>query len=166
RNTKTAEKDFLAPALETTLIGGFVEPAGAGICRVAVICVGDGAIELVRSNGAVTQCLWTDPEVMAIGAAVGPGPRARQSLDSPAVSLKEVNLESGERLLISSDGLARGHSQPVWQKMEELLPDFSSMLYGKTQAAKEILSRLAGIADLQQGNLFNDNLSLIILGAA
>ena len=45
-NTKTGEKDFLQPALATTLIAGFLQPgAHDGEYECTVLCVGDLAVD-------------------------------------------------------------------------------------------------------------------------
>jgi hypothetical protein len=166
RNTQTAEKSFLQPALASTLIGGFLLGAEAQSGHVgAVICVGDGAVEIIQKDGTVQQILSTDSAITAITASMGPGPLARNAMKSSEIMTRPIALAAKDRLLISSDGLARGHKLLVSQEINKFSSEGLWMQRDKPSAAFDLLDDLAATADrLRDSNsLFEDNLSLILL---
>lgn len=166
-NTITAEKSFLQPALASTLIAGFLQTGTRqGEFAGAVICIGDGAVERIAKDGTVDRIFSTDPGVTAIDATIGPGPLSRQTLQD--ITGVPVVLNPGDRFLVSSDGLARGHQGSIWAKIEELDGDVRSRFRsGNTDAAAGLLSDLAAAAENANDTdpLFDDNLSLILLAA-
>ena len=166
-NTKTAEMPFLEPALATTLIGGFILPAACtGEFSAAVICVGDGAVERIGQDGQVEQIFATDPAVTEIGMAMGPGPLAREALQGNGIEPRPITLKAGDYLLVSSDGLARGHQESIWKKANELVGDIRPQFRRcHSCAAGDLLRDLAAAAEKSDdsGHLFDDNVSLILV---
>lgn len=168
-NTKTAEKPSLQPALATTLVGGLIQPSKqTGKWRCVMVRVGDGAVEIAHSDGSIERRFSIDPETMAISASMGPGPRSRRCLEQADDFIDETVIESGDRLLVSSDGLARGHYDAVWCKIYELTGDVFSYLKRRDgNSAACLLRALAEAADFRHEHsaLFDDNLSLIVVTA-
>lgn len=168
-NTRTAEKPSLPPALATTLIGGWIQPSsGAGQFTATFFCIGDGVVEKIAADGNVHPLIVTDPEQMAISASMAPGPLARDHVRSGAVVPHSIELHEGDHLLVSSDGLARGHSQAVWNKIQEMEGDIRPRLQRGTQnAIADVLRDVSKRAcELQNaGRLFDDNVSLIVVSA-
>jgi hypothetical protein len=166
-NTKTGEKDFLQPALATTLIGGFLQPGPDGReFHCTVLCVGDGAVERIGQDGAAFPLIATDPGKTEIGGFIGAGVRSRRMLEREGVTVGHQVLRAGEHLLISSDGLARGHTNTVWDEIVELTGDPRSRLErGNDAIAVGLLRDVAGAADARHeaGGLLDDNLSLIVV---
>jgi hypothetical protein len=74
-------------------------------------------------------------------------------------------------LVVSSDGLARGHDASVFDKLRDLAPlSGFPALPREHGAALDVLVRCAAFADTEHargdGNLlFNDNLSLVLIRA-
>ena len=165
-NTKSEEKDFLQPAMASTLIGGFLlRSATDEQFNCTVLCLGDGAIELLTKEGTIDQKLITDPEVTQISQSLGPGPRSRVALEGENVMMIEFSIPAGQWLLISSDGLARGHSNTIWEELTQVVGNPREVLArsGDTGAI-QLLSEAAKAA-FQRGDqsLFSDNLSLIVV---
>jgi hypothetical protein len=168
-NTRTAEKPFLQPALATTLIGGFVRhDRETGAFPGAVICIGDGAVERVAADGTVEPIFSTDPTVTEIFGSMGPGPLAQAAVEAGSLAVYPFVLNKGDHLLVSSDGLARGHQQSIWTEINALLGDIRPRLRsGDSGAVSDLLNDLARRAEANQGTegLFDDNLSLIVFAA-
>jgi hypothetical protein len=169
QNTRTAKKAHLQAAMATTLIGGYLRPAEQeGQFAGAVVCIGDGAVEIIDVDGSGKPVLATDPDETAIDMWLGPGVRSREALQSGAVQVHPFSLARGQFLLLSSDGLTRGHHKPVWSKVSELTGDIPSRLQPKhADAAAALLRDLAAAAERSQdgARLFEDNLSLILVTA-
>src|SRR5439155_24056340 len=119
-NTLNPKVPAMPAALTATLIGGVAQPnESAGTYKVELLRIGDGTVEHIDGCGNVTSVLDTDPEVMAISEALGPGPRSRALFEQPRNHLgtKTVMLGPGESVIVSSDGLARGHQQMISRKV-------------------------------------------------
>ena len=85
--------------------------------------------------------------------------------DGMVTIFREV-LRAGEHLLISSDGLARGHTNSVWDEIVALTGDPRSRLErGNDAIAVRLLDDVATAIDARHegGGLLDDNLSLIIM---
>jgi serine/threonine protein phosphatase PrpC len=175
QNTLEPRVAAMPPALNATLIGGVVQPSGTpGSFQVELLRIGDGTVEHIGTQGELTSILDTDPEVMKISEAMGPGPQSRALFEenSNPQRTSTVTLGPGESLLISSDGLTRGHTQPISKKLEELLgePFWKKVRPEEADAALRILHRACSSADdlfLQDAkqSLFADNVSLILIRA-
>ena len=102
-----------------------------------------------------------------ITASLSPGPIGQKALLSPETIQQTIGI--GEALLISSDGLTRGHRSLVSQQLREIVGTSSLGLCREDgSSALVVLQRAAEHADAafksnQQVHLFNDNLSLIVL---
>jgi hypothetical protein len=172
-NTLDSRVAAMPVALNATLIGGIVQPIGnQGVFQVELLRIGDGTVEHIDAGDEVTSVLDTDPNVMAISEVMGPGPRSRALFDDPAHALHAttVMLAPGESLVISSDGLQRGHQSQISQKLTELLGEqfWKEARPDEPDAALEILHRACGVADAlfvqdPRQSLFADNVSLIVI---
>jgi hypothetical protein len=97
---------------------------------------------------------------------MGPGPRSRQVLEREQVFALNLILRAGDHLLVSSDGLARGHNNPVWREMVGLIGDPRARLArGNSTAAIDVLRQISLAAESRHtgGSYLDDNLSLILL---
>lgn len=166
QNTRSGASKHLAPALSTTLITGIIRPAASDGARheAIVLRIGDGVVEHVRDTGSVTPVFEMDPAVTEIAAAIGPGPLSAASFD-PEKMVRTIVLEPGDVLVVSSDGLVRGHEGTVWATIAPLMEAAS----WSASSARRILERAAETADgaqaaNRQSMLFDDNLSLILAG--
>jgi serine/threonine protein phosphatase PrpC len=175
QNTLEPRVAAMPAALNATLIGGVVQPSGSsGSFQVELLRIGDGTVEHIGAQGQLTSILDTDPEVMKISEAMGPGPQSRALFEenSNPQRTSTVTLGPGESLLISSDGLTRGHAQSISKKLEELLGEafWKKVQPEEADAALRILHRACSSADdlfLQdtKQSLFADNVSLILIRA-
>ena len=168
-NTRTAEKTSLLPALATTLIGGLIRPSSvAGSFTASVICLGDGVVEKISLGGQFQQIIATDPEISEITHSMSPGPLAAKFIRSGKLAPVTIDMRQGDHLLVSSDGLARGHSGPVWPMIEELAGDIRARLQRGIADSTAILLRdvTAKASELRNSrHLFDDNVSLILISA-
>ncbi len=164
-NTRSPKKSW-PPGLSSTLIGGFLARRRNGLEGFA-LRLGDGVIERVSGNEEVTPIFGMDSEVTAISAFFGPGPLCAGHLGS--AEIKDIRVESGELLLISSDGLTRGHSLGVYRELQELLgAGFARKLPRNGSTAHELLELAGRRSDElheSQGDsqLFADNLALTLI---
>jgi serine/threonine protein phosphatase PrpC len=157
--------------MAATLVGGVVQPSanGRGL-EVFALRVGDGLIERIENldtEGGISSLLAMDSQETEISASLSPGRLGENSLVSPETILPSIG--AGELLLVSSDGLTRGHNGSVSQKLREITGSSRIGLHNDDQsAALTILQKAADQADdsfkeNQQIHLFNDNLSLIVI---
>jgi hypothetical protein len=163
-NTRTRKNRSLPLAFATTLLGGFVSPDNRSGYQVYIVCVGDGLVEHRSSQGSITAVLTMDNQETAISATICPGLFGQESLRQAA--LQTCRLTSGDYLLISSDGLTRGHQQSVWMQLERS-GAFQGIAPDSEQMAWQILDRACRVADarVEEPRLFGDNLSLLLLKA-
>jgi hypothetical protein len=172
-NTLNPRVAAMPAALNATLIGGVVQPNGStGVFQIELLRIGDGTVEHIDAKGNLTCVLETDPSVMAITESLGPGPQSRALFEQGVLATTTVMLGPGESLVVSSDGLARGHDQPISKKLSELLGEqfWAKARPEQADAALEILHRACDSADqVFLGNtkesLFADNVSLIVIRA-
>lgn len=163
-NTLTRHKNW-GPALATTLLGGVAvrQPQTASF-QVHIAVSGDGAIEhFDAAQQSWRRELATDPALTALADALCPGPAGRAGLQALRL-LPPVTLRPGDTLLLSSDGLARGHQETV----SAILSQHNCWPDGSPQAdfAWQVLARAAQTADRSESTtLFADNLSLLLLTA-
>jgi hypothetical protein len=166
QNTRAPKRDW-PPALASTLIGGYLTPAGPSAAG-HVLRIGDGVVEKLSPPGRCASVLGMDSTVTEVSSYFGPGPIALGSLS--AAQVEPVTLDPGEWLLVSSDGLTRGHSNPVAVQLSNLIgPDFLRQLEPREGAALTLLDRAAQAADLAHAAnpaLFGDNLSLLLIANA
>ncbi len=171
-NTLNVRTSAIPAALTATLIAGVARPTNDGAYKVDLLRIGDGNVEHISRGGEVSTILDTDPDVVAVTQALGPGPRSRTLFDSPDAKLETrvVTLGCGESLIISSDGLARGHHQSIAAKLSGLMAEdfWKTALPTQADAALEILHKASGLADELSSTdtgqfLFADNLSLILI---
>jgi len=174
-NTLEPKVPAMPAALTSTLIGGVVQPNGnPGGFQVELLRIGDGTVEHIDAQGNPRSVLDTDPEVMEITEALGPGPQSRalfEQQDHP-LTTATLTLAHGDCLLISSDGLARGHQELISNKLAEILGEsfWKKARPDEADAALQVLHRACGSADRlfledPQQNLFADNVSLIMIRA-
>ncbi|WP_263352916.1 protein phosphatase 2C domain-containing protein [Acidicapsa acidisoli] len=171
--TQRAKASPIPAALSATLIAGIAQPiANGGSYAIELLRVGDGSVEHIRRDGEVCPVFETNPEVVAIAQALGPGPRSRAHFDGSGemIETKSVTLQAGESLIVSSDGLVRGHQQSVSAKVSELMGQEFLNTAEPTQAdaALQILHKACSFADElfkkdSQQLLFADNVSLILI---
>ncbi|HYC90684.1 MAG TPA: protein phosphatase 2C domain-containing protein [Thermoanaerobaculia bacterium] len=164
-NTLTRKMGPIGPAFASTLVAGVVtEPRDGRQARAGVIRIGDGAVEVWRSADLSARSLFTvDNTETVISAAICPGPVGDQSIGSAQFAL--TDLEPGDDLIASSDGLTRGHSDPVITTLRNLIPDVFSK-FDQRCSALDVLTAAAARADelhRQDGEsrLFEDNLALV-----
>lgn len=160
-------------ALSATLIAGIAQPIpNEGSYAIDLLRVGDGSVEHISRDGEVCPVFETNPEVIAIAQALGPGPRSHALFDSQAemIETNSVTLLAGESLVVSSDGLVRGHQQSVSGKVSELMGEefWNTAQPKQADAALEILHKACSFADElfkkdSQQSLFADNVSLILI---
>jgi hypothetical protein len=172
-NTLNPRLSAMPPALSSTLLGGVVQNLESSEqYRVDFFTIGDGVAEQIDSNGDIHPLVVTDPAVTRIFESVGPGPRAREVLEDAdqRVGTHTVTLRAGETLLVSSDGLARGHSGEVSKKLADLLgePFWITARSAEPDAALKILRSACSRADQIFENdpnesLFADNVSIIMI---
>jgi len=165
-NTVNPRTTYWTPVFATTLIGGCVEHVGDHL-QVKLIRVGDGAVEKIERSGEVRQVMTMNSQDVKIADVIAPGPRHRLTL--AGAECKNTTLVSGEVLLISSDGLMRGHDETLVSKITKLeqggLGHFVSR--DEPRAALDLLIRMATLANklhVETGNdesYFGDNLSLV-----
>jgi serine/threonine protein phosphatase PrpC len=168
QNTARPARARLDPALATTLIGGVVTVADSSSDAVGhVIRIGDGIVEHIGRNGEVATLFDMVRTESAISEILAPGPRGRAAIDQ--LASVAVCLEPNEFLLLSSDGLTRGHELTVWRELQETFQgDFGGALKSKPEFARLLLDDAASAADTIRKNkpharLFDDNLSLILI---
>jgi hypothetical protein len=164
--------EAIPAALTATLIGGIVQfNRDTGIQQIELLRIGDGSVEHVDSVGKVTSILDTDPDELAISEGIGPGPRSRAIFEQPdQLVAKTVMLGPRESLIVSSDGLARGHKQTVTSKVAELLGEefWQTARVEEADAALRMLHKACSAADEifrsdAKQSLFADNVSLIVI---
>ncbi len=173
QNTLEPRVAAMPAALNATLIGGVAQPNGSpGNFQVDLLRIGDGSVEHINAQGEITSVLDTDPEAMKISEALGPGPQSRALFDQASTPLRitTVTLGPGESLLVSSDGLQRGHTLQISTKLSELLGEefWKKARAEEADAALRILHRACASADelFSQDathSLFADNVSLILI---
>lgn len=169
RNTEEPKRPYPA-ALTATLIGGIVRRLDANRHDAHILRIGDGVVEHISRTGEVSSVMAMDSSVSEISNALGPGPVSRAGLEG-GFTRKSVELFPGDSLLLSSDGLANGHSDQVASKLSELLRgDLRRRFDTSRTAAYQVLQRVAAIADglhhRNSAQIFGDNLSLILIKAS
>ena len=171
QNTVAPTRARVAPALAATLIGGVVvgEP-GSDRVTAHVVRLGDGIVEHIRGNAEIATVFDMDRTDSALDTLLAPGPHGRGAVDR--IASASVHLEPADLLLVSSDGLARGHKQPVWRKLcDSIRQDSRINLNYSSDVARVLLDEMALAADQlhdkePSSNLFNDNLSLVLISCA
>ena len=164
-NTRAPKRDW-PPALASTLIGGYLAPAGASASG-HVLRIGDGVVEKLDPFDRCDSVLGMDSTVTEVSTYFGPGPIAAGNLS--AAQVVSITLDPGEWLLVSSDGLTRGHSNSVSDQLSARLGrDFLRQLPPTNGAALSPLERAAAAADQAHASgtaldLFGDNLSLVLV---
>jgi hypothetical protein len=167
-NTRSPKRDW-PPALASTLIGGYLTPDGTAATG-QILRIGDGVVEKLSPSGHCVSVLGMDSAVTEVSSFFGPGPAAAGSLSSARAV--PIALDPGEWLLVSSDGLTRGHANSVTHELSTLLgPDFLRILEPREGAALTLLDRAADAADQAHASgvnsaLFADNLSLLLVANA
>lgn len=163
-NTRTRKNRSLPLAFATTLLGGFVSKVDNNGYQVHLVRIGDGLVEHCNDRGSITAILAMDNQETAISATICPGLFGQESLRKAI--LETCRLANGDWLLVSSDGLARGHRQSVWAQLHKIgaFPDTTPY---PERMALQILDHACRVADVGLGEprLFGDNLSLALLTA-
>jgi hypothetical protein len=168
QNTLEPKNRAWGPVMATTLLGGVVVTTHDAT-RVHLITIGDGVVELggALAGAPPEQLLTTDPNETAISESLSPGPLGRRTV-AQLTANAAFTLPRTATLVVSSDGLARGHTSPVYTKLEELaVEDGFPALSEERGATLRVLARCASFADAEHerdaANLFNDNLSLVLI---
>ncbi|GEM_PF-5580280 len=162
-NTLNPTQKNWGAALSTTLIGGFIQPSSKkNIFDVHLAFIGDGVVEFYDvQKQTVERLLNIDANTTEISNAVCPGPLGRKSVEQ-SLFLQPFEMKRGDWLLISSDGLARGHEKYLFKVIDD--SGFTTSQKHDEKFAWELLENTAKSADAQNvKSLFNDNLSLILL---
>jgi Protein phosphatase 2C len=173
QNTLNPKVTSMPAALTATLIGGVVQPDKLGSTyRIELLRIGDGSVEHIDRAGRATPILTTDSEVMAISESMGPGPRSRALFEESGhrYDTKSLTLGPGESLIVSSDGLARGHQELISRKVAEVTGDefWKTAQPEEVDAALQVLHQACSSADevfnLDPSQcLFGDNVSMILI---
>ena len=167
-NTRAPKRDW-PPALASTLIGGYLAPAGASASG-HVLRIGDGVVEKLDPLDRCASVLGMDSTVTEVSTHFGPGPIAAGNLS--AAQVVPMTLDPGEWLLVSSDGLTRGHSSSVAGQLSALLGrDFLRRLPPANGAALSLIDHATAAADQAHASgaasaMFDDNLSLVLVTKA
>ncbi|HUP61237.1 MAG TPA: protein phosphatase 2C domain-containing protein [Thermoanaerobaculia bacterium] len=162
-NTLSRAMPSLGPAFATTLVVGVVDPPVARRAGSMVIMrIGDGAAEVAAHDRSVRSLFAVDNVETVISSALCPGVIGSDSVSRAEVVVTQVG--HGDQLLVSTDGLTRGHARSVTDVLRrELTPAIFESL-DKT-AALTVLAAAASAADrlppTDDSGLFEDNLSLI-----
>jgi Protein phosphatase 2C len=172
-NTRSPKNRAWGPVLAATLIGGAVKIERGGSLRATLLRIGDGVV--VRTADDEDTTLFTmNPEETEVECSVSPGPQsgnAIEKLQTSTVVLRTVALRPGDGLIVSSDGLTRGHhGSPVRGMLEEIVGTGSFSLSPGAPAI-EILKQAVAYSEEKFSRdstvqLFADNLSLIIFSSA
>jgi hypothetical protein len=164
-NTLTRKIASIGPAFASTLVAGVVtEPRNGCPARASVIRIGDGAVEVWHGTDLSARSLFAvDHTETVISAAICPGPVGEQSIGS--AQFARADLEPGDDLIASSDGLTRGHSDLVITTLRNTIPDVFSK-FDQSHSALDILTAAAARADELhrrdgESRLFEDNLALV-----
>lgn len=162
-NTRNPNRRW-APAMATTLVGGFLFSDNDAF-RGYLLRIGDGIAELV-SGSHVERLLDMDSTETRVSAFLAPGPLSKARVREYATILP-IAMSRSEHLLISSDGLTRGHKSSVWAQLQEAVPlKILPPAEHTSSYAADVLRSAAEHADRRHeldpnSSLFRDNLSLI-----
>lgn len=164
-NTLTRKVAAIGPAFASTLVAGVVtEPRDGRPACANVIRIGDGAVEVWRGADLSACSLFAvDHNETVISAAICPGPVGEQSIGN--AHFARADLEPGDDLIASSDGLTRGHSDLVTTILRNMVPDVFSK-FDQRRSALDVLTAAAARADElhrrdAESRLFEDNLALV-----
>jgi hypothetical protein len=163
-NTLKPERRHWGPVFSATLLGGVVRKL-PGEHEVYILRIGDGIAEHYRKNNSKDEVLPyfdVDRDEMLITSSLCPGPPGELSVKKAELQ-GPYRFNPGDSILISSDGLARGHSHRVWEKLKNINIDCQ-----QSPAANVIddvirYTNDAGSDGMGPGQLFSDNLSLILI---
>lgn len=170
-NTRNPKQSRIGPVLAATLLGGFLRYNKKQQCFEAhILRLGDGVIEHRNIKGEVTSYFHTDDEEMGISTVLCPGPLGKESLKRIEIK-NSIQIYPNDSLLISSDGLVRGHKLLVWKKLQEILGEnkMRAIISSADDCkAYNLLKQLSDFSDktaeeTKNNYLFGDNLSLILL---
>jgi serine/threonine protein phosphatase PrpC len=165
-NTRSRKRDW-TPALSTTLIGGYLSPYDDSFTGYA-IRIGDGVMEKISNTQQVKALFSMDSKETVVSSFLAPG---RQATLQTGMEAQEISLSAGEMLLLSSDGLTRGHDIPAYQQIVTLLGErFTRDLKADGDGALSLLKRAADEADKihrlgHNSPLFDDNISFVLISA-
>ena len=164
-NTLTRKIASIGPAFASTLVAGVVtEPRNGRPACASVIRIGDGAVEVWRGADMSARSLFVvDNAETVISAAICPGPVGEQSIGS--AQFERADLEPGDDLIASSDGLTRGHSDLIITTLRNTIPDVFSK-FDQKRSVLDVLTAAAARADELNrqdvdSRLFEDNLALV-----
>lgn len=164
QNTINPKRRHWGPVLSTTLIGGAVLKSGHKYIA-CLVRIGDGAVERSRageSGDGISSYFDMNEEEMAIESSLCPGPLGELSVKKAEIT-DMIELKEGDTLLISSDGLVRGHHLKVLEILKEFNTDF------KNAQPFDLLKDISNRADRlyndssHQQKLFSDNISMILV---
>jgi hypothetical protein len=159
-NTLQPRKANWPTVLSTTLIGGVIVPhPSQRMAQVYLLRLGDGIVEHRQPSGW-SVCLGMNRDETQISSFLAPGPKGKACLQNLDITAP-ITLQPGDELLISSDGLMRGHYEPVWQQVVKgELPARDDLALLLLQQAADRADQLSLSKNLE---LYGDNLSLILL---
>ncbi len=162
-NTRTRQHHHWGPSLATTLIAGIARPFNHG-WEVGFLHIGDGVVERWVENGSVIPLISMDNSQSEIDACISP---SLDRLASHVGDFHQFSLHSTDLLLVSSDGLTRGHESTVTKKLSEIGTLQRGVYDHKSLRASRMLNKACEYADrlyeTDRLSLFADNLSLIII---
>jgi protein phosphatase 2C-like protein len=164
-NTLTRKIASIGPAFASTLVAGVVtEPRNGRPAWASVIRIGDGAVEVWRGADMSARSLFAvDNAETVISAAICPGPVGEQSISS--AQFERTDLEPGDDLIASSDGLTRGHSDLIITNLRNTIPDVFAK-FDQKRSVLDVLTAAAARADElhrqdPDSRFCEDNLALV-----
>jgi len=164
-NTLKPKIASVGPAFASTLVAGIVtEPRDGRPACASVLRIGDGAVEVWRGADLSARSLFeVDHAETVISAAICPGPVGEQSIGS--AQFARADLDPGDDLIVSSDGLTRGHSDLIITTLRNTIPDVFSKFDERSSALDVLTAAAARAEELHrqegEGRLFEDNLALV-----
>lgn len=158
-NTFSRRLRNASPALCATLLGGLaVRGPLPGQWSFHVVRLGDGVVEVFGST-SVVSAMTMDRSETELATSLCPGPLGRAAVESLEYTTGVCGPD--QSLLLSSDGLLRGHSETVAATLASVSDKFATER--GTNTPLDVLVDAASYADRQQSDLFGDNLGLIVI---
>jgi len=162
-NTRTRRNNHWGPSLAATLIAGIARPANDG-WEVGFIRLGDGAVECWHESGTVTRLIEMDSTQSEVSSCICPSFDQSTRIQG---EFHRFSFVSSDILLISSDGLARGHDRTVTEELLEIGILQRNGMKANDFRVLHLLDSASEHADQlfkkDGSQMFADNLSLIII---
>jgi len=166
-NTRTPKNRAWGPVLAATLIGGAVKVERGGSLRATLMRIGDGVVEQTAVEED-TPLFAMNSEETEIECSMSPGPQSGHAIAK--LQAKTVVLGPADGLIVSSDGLTRGHSGSFVRVMLEEIMGRDGLRPSPETPALEVLKRAVAYSQEKFNRdsttqLFADNLSLIVFSS-